>query len=218
MHSTRPDLASRNRSKSIIHIVMKLASHRYGKARVRVAKIFREQDRQSITEIEVMALLQGDFESSYTAGDNKKVVPTDTIKNTINVLAKDQLGEEIEQFAIALGEHFLERYKQIRSANIDISERDWRRMEIDGKPHPHSFVAGGEAKMFTRAICTRNSNSVESGIRDFVILKSTGSGFENYPKDKFTTLLETADRILATSLSATWSYSKSPSSYREKNE
>src|SRR5207248_4636006 len=113
-------------------------------------------------------LLEGDFESSYTAGDNTKVVPTDTIKNTINVLAKENLGDEIESFAIALGEHFLKKYKQVHSANIDISERDWRRMDVDGKPHPHSFAAGSDAKMFTRVVCTRDSNSVESGIRDFV--------------------------------------------------
>src|SRR5438270_1259098 len=122
----------------------KLISHRYGKARVRVLKIMRAEDRQSIKEIDVAAILDGDFESSYTKGDNTKVVATDTIKNTINVLAKEHLGEEVEPFAIALGKHFLERYKQISSANIDISERDWRRMEIDGNPHPHSFAAGSD--------------------------------------------------------------------------
>jgi urate oxidase len=196
----------------------KLASHRYGKARVRVAKILRGKDWQSIVEIDVAAMLEGDFESSYTAGDNTKVVPTDTIKNTINILAREKLGEEIEPFAIALGEHFLNRYQQVRSASIEVSARDWRRMDIDGKPHPHSFVAGSDAKMFTRVGCTRDSQSVESGIRDFVILKSTGSGFENYPKDEFTTLPETADRIMATALRAAWSYSKKPGNYRVQND
>lgn len=196
----------------------KLTSHRYGKARVRVAKILRTKDRQSIVDIEVAAMLEGDFESSYASGDNTKVVATDTIKNTINVLAKEKLGEEIELFAAALGAHFLERYKQVQSADIEISERDWRRMEIDEKPHPHSFVAGSDAKGFTRVVSTRNSHSVESGIRDFVILKTTGSGFENYPRDEFTTLPETADRILATSLRAVWSYSKKPASYRTQND
>jgi urate oxidase len=196
----------------------KLTSHRYGKARVRVAKIFREKNRQSIVEIEVAALLEGDFESSYTAGDNTKVVPTDTIKNTINILAKEKLGEEIEPFAIALGEHFLKRYKQVGSAKIDISERDWHRMESDGKPHPHAFRAGSDAKMVTRVVSARDSQTIQSGIRDLVILKSTGSGFENYPKDEFTTLPETADRILATSFSATWGYTKNPPSYRDRND
>src|SRR5436309_10112176 len=157
----------------------KLASHRYGKARVRVAKILRDKERQSIVDIDVAAMLEGDFESSYTSGDNTNVVPTDTIKNTINVLAKEKLDEEIESFAIALGEHFLNRYPQVQSANIEISERDWRRMEVDGKPHPHSFMAGGDAAKFTRIVSTRDSQSVESGIRDLVILKSYGSGFQD---------------------------------------
>lgn len=199
---------------------MRLAAHRYGKGRVRVAKILRAGDLHTIKEISVAAMLEGDFETSYTArsGNNTKVVPTDTIKNTINILAKDQLDEEIESFAIALAEHFLKKYRQVQTARIDISERDWRRMEIDGKPHSHSFVAGGDAKMFTRVECTPNSQAVESGIRDLVILKSTGSGFENYPKDEFTTLPETADRILATSLAATWRYEKKPTSYRDRND
>src|SRR2546430_3951521 len=148
----------------------KLTAHRYGKARVRVLKILRSEDRQSIKEMDVAAILEGDFESSYTAGDNTKVVPTDTIKNTINVLAKEQLAEEIEPFAVALGQHFLRRYQQVRAARIDISERDWRRMEIDRKPHPHSFAAGSDAKAFTRVVCTRDSAAIESGIHDFMIL------------------------------------------------
>jgi urate oxidase len=197
---------------------MRLASHRYGKARVRVLKIVRGEDRQWIKEIDVAAMLEGDFESSYLAGDNTKVVPTDTIKNTINVLAKQQLGEEIELFAMKLGEHFLRRYEQVRTVNVDISERSWRRMEVSGKPHPHSFIAGSEAKMFTEVECTRDDCQVASGIRDFVILKSTGSGFENYPKCEFTTLPETADRILATSLSAKWTFEKAPASYHDENE
>src|ERR1700704_3351688 len=100
----------------------KLTSHRYGKARVRVLKILRGlataspsgggQDRQSIHEINVAAMLEGDFESSYTSGDNTKVVPTDTIKNTINILAKQHLGDETERFAVLLGDHFLKKYSQ----------------------------------------------------------------------------------------------------------
>lgn len=197
---------------------MRLAGHRYGKGRVRVAKILRAGDVHTFREISVSAMLEGAFETSYTAGDNTNVVPTDTIKNTINILAKESLGEEIELFGIALGQHFLNKYQQVGSATIDIHERDWRRMEIDGKPHPHSFIAGGYARKFARVVCQRDSQSVESGIRDLVILKSTGSGFENYPKDEFTTLPETADRILATSFTATWRYSKRPNSYRDRND
>ena len=146
-------------------------------------------------------------------GDNTKVVPTDTIKNTINVLAKEHLGEEIERFALSLSEHFLNRYAQVRGTEIEIAERGWNRLEINGKPHPHSFRAQDEARRFTRVTGNRDAQTVQSGIRNLVILKSTASGFENYPKDEFTTLPETADRILATSFSATWTYAKAPANY-----
>lgn len=196
---------------------MRLAAHRYGKAQVRVLKVFRTREQHSIKEITVTAMLDGDFESSYTTADNSRVVPTDTIKNTINILAKDHLAEEIELFALALGQHFLREYKQVATARIDIDERDWQRLDIEQQPHPHTFVAGGDAKAFTHVVCARESNTIESGIRDLIILKSTGSGFENYPKDKFTTLPETADRVLATSLTGKWTFGKALSSYRDKN-
>ena len=196
----------------------KLIEHRYGKAQVRVVKILRAGPVHTIRDIEISALLAGDFESSYTSGDNTKVVPTDTIKNTINVLAKEHLAEEVEPFTVLVGEHFLKRYKQIRRATIEIHECGWDRMEIEGKPHPHSFRAATGARRFSCAVCTADSCEVGGGIRDLLILKSTGSGFENYPKCEFTTLPETADRILATSLSATWHFAKAPANYRAAGE
>jgi len=195
----------------------KLIAHQYGKARVRVLKVLRDGATHRIKDISVAALLEGDFASSYTSADNSKVVPTDTIKNTINVLAKQHLGDEIERFAIVLGDHFLS-YQQVREARIDISERNWERIKINGQPHPHSFQGGGESRMFTRVIRTRELQKVQSGIRDLLILKSTGSGFENYPKDEFTTLRETAERILATSFSATWTFEKLPKIYSEARD
>jgi urate oxidase len=196
----------------------KLTGHRYGKARVRVMKILREGPVHTLKDLEVAAFLKGDFASSYTSGDNTKVVATDTIKNTINVFARQHLGPEIERFALILGEHFLTRYEQVHESEIQISERRWERLTVDGQPHPHSFVAGGEGRMFTHVTCNDAAKTVRSGIRNLVILKSTGSGFENYPKDEFTTLPETADRILATSFSATWTFKDQPDHYGRSNE
>lgn len=195
----------------------KLGSHRYGKARVRVLKILRNGETHTIKEIEVAALLKGDFETSYTAGDNSKVVPTDTIKNTINVLAKQHLGDEIELFAQILGKHFIDQYQQVRSAEITVDERAWQRLQIDDEPHPHAFQRGSDARVFTRVRCDANSCVVRSGIRGLVVLKSTESGFEGYPKCDFTTLRETADRILATSFTGTWTYAKTPADYSSAN-
>jgi urate oxidase len=107
---------------------MKLSSHRYGKARVRVVKILRDGPRHTVVETDVQALLEGDFETSYTKGDNSKVVATDTVKNTINVLSRDHLTAEIEKFALHLARHFLGRYPQIERTHIDIRERVWERL------------------------------------------------------------------------------------------
>ncbi len=196
----------------------KLIEQRYGKARVRVLKILREGPVHTLREIEVSALLAGDFESSYTAGDNSKVVPTDTIKNTVNVLAKQHLGDDLERFAAVLGEHFVRRYEQVAEATIELTERAWNRLEVGGKPHPHAFAAGSEARRYARAICRADSSELSAGIRDLVILKSTGSGFEGYPKCENTTLPETADRILATSFRATWHFAEVPASYRAADD
>lgn len=196
----------------------KLIGQRYGKAKVRVLKILRDGPVHTIREIEVSGLLAGDFETSYTAGDNSKVVPTDTIRNTINVLAKQHLAEDLERFAALVGEHFVRRYEQVSEATIEVAERAWNRLEVSGKPHPHTFEAGSEARRFARAICRAGSSELSAGIRDLVILKSTGSGFEGYPKCEYTTLPETADRILATSFRATWHFAGVPASYRTTDE
>jgi urate oxidase len=195
----------------------KLVGQHYGKAQVRVVKILRDGPVHTIREIEVSALLTGDFETSYTAGDNSKVVPTDTIKNTVNVFAKQHLMDDIEPFAVILGEHFLSRYEQVAQATIEVTERAWDRLEIEGKPHPHAFRTASDARRFAQAICTANSSEVAAGIRDLVILKSTGSGFEGYPKCEYTTLPETADRILATTFRATWHFASAPASYGKSN-
>src|SRR5881394_3049199 len=148
----------------------KLTGHQYGKARVRVLKVLRDGPEHTLKDVDVAARLKGDFESSYTSGDNTKVVPTDTIKNTINVFARQHLGAEIERFALILGEHFVTRYEQVDEAEIQVSERPWKRLTVNGEPHPHSFAAGSEARMFTSVNCSETAKTIRSGIRNLVIL------------------------------------------------
>ena len=198
---------------------MKVISHQYGKARVRVLKVFRSGAQHDLREVEVSVLLDGDFDASFSKADNRLVVPTDTMKNTVNLLAKDKLGAEIERFGVALGEHFLTHYSQVSKVTVGLAEHRWQRMSIGGQPHPHSFTEAGRAQPFAQVVCARGvASTVESGIQDLLILKSTGSGFEGYPKDEFTTLPETKDRILATRLKASWLWTKPPADYRAANE
>ena len=196
----------------------KLIDHRYGKSRVRVLKVFRAGAQHSVKELEVSVRLSGDFESSYTAGDNSRVILTDTMKNTVNVLAKDALGPETERFGVTLARHFLERYEQVRHVSIKIWERCWDRLNIAGAPHPHSFQQAQQARGTVRVTASAENVEVCSGIEDLLILKSTGSSFKDYPKDEFTTLPETDDRIFATSLAATWKWASEPSAYPAAND
>lgn len=192
---------------------MKLSSHRYGKARVRVVKILRDGARHTVVEADVQVLLEGDFETSYTKGDNSKVVPTDTVKNTINVLSRDHLTAEPEKFALHLARHFLQRYKQVERVHVDIRERLWER--IGG--HNHSFTAPGSPVPWVKAVVADKAEDLTSGVTDWLILKSTESGFSDYPKCEFTTLPETKDRIFATSVTAGWRWTRHPADFHSAN-
>src|SRR5208282_6523129 len=152
---------------------MKLIQHHYGKARVRVLKVFRNGPRHSLKELDVQVMLQGDFDASFTKADNRLVVTTDSMKNTVNVFAKEKLGKENEEFGIALGEHFLKAYPQTKRVEINLSERCWNRIPIDGKPHAYAFQEKSAAKLFAIIVATRKNNEVESGIEDLLILKTT---------------------------------------------
>lgn len=197
----------------------KLVDHRYGKSRVRVMKVLRDGATHTIKELDAAVALSGDFETSYTLpeGDNSKVVATDTMKNTVNVLAHEHLGRESERFALVLGGHFLGRYAQVKQVRVELAERVWNRLQIGGKPHPHSFLQAENAQPFTRLTISADEQRLESGVRDLLILKSTGSGFEGFPRSEFTTLPETSDRIFATSLEATWRWAGEPADYAAAN-
>lgn len=196
---------------------MKLISQNYGKGRVRVLKVLRDGATHTIKEITAKVALEGDFESSYTRADNSLVVPTDTMKNTVNVLAHEHLGHDNEPFALKLGEHFLRKYSQVKRVTVELEERLWSRMSVGGAPHPHSFSQADRARPFTSLMLSASEQRLQSGVCDYVILKSTGSGFERYPKCEFTTLPETRDRILATSMCARWTWSGAPANYAVAN-
>src|SRR5262249_30277549 len=80
------------------------------------------------------------------------------------------------------------------------------RLSMNGRPHPHAFVqAGGEQ---WTAVVTRDAAglSIVSGLTNLVALKTTDSAFAGFPRDRYTTLPETRDRIIATSITARWTY------------
>jgi urate oxidase len=194
-----------------------LITQRYGKANVRVLKVAREGGRDSLKELEISVLLQGEFQDSYIRADNRLVVPADTLKNTVYVLAQENLGTENEDFALALGEHFLKTYHQVERVEIELSERRWERLAVGGTPHEHAFERQGEARPTVNATCSKAGTTVQSGIEDLVLLKSSGAGFAGFVKDEYTTLTETTERIFSTRLKAAWVYQSKPARYSATN-
>ncbi len=188
---------------------VKIVHDNYGKSRVRLLKVARNGDFHSIQETTVKIALEGDFEEIHTVGDNSLCLPTDTMKNTVYALAHQTAEiEEIESFALRLSEHFLSNNSQVSRVIIEIVEHGWTRM-ANSEAHPHSFIKGSNEQRTTKISATRDGTTVESGVVDLIVLKTTKSGFVGYIKDQYTTLPETTDRVFATSVTAKWNYKSS---------
>lgn len=193
---------------------MTLSAARYGKDNVRVLKVWRDpndRNHQNVIELTVCCLLEGDIEESYTKADNSSIVPTDTVKNTVYILAKQTEVWPIEGFGATIANHFITRYPHIHAAHVDIIQHRWTRFDVQGKPHPHSFMKDGEE---TRLVSVSKSDDgspfrITSGLKDLTVLKSTGSTFYGYHKCEYTTLKEAYDRIMSTDVDSTWTWSES---------
>jgi urate oxidase len=175
----------------------------YGKTRVRLLHVTRDRSRHEIVEWNTQILLEGDLAESYIAGDNSKVLPTDTMKNTVYALARRTPIMCVEQFARDLGHHFLGRLQHLRQVKVEIEETPWSRIEN----YDAAFTQTGQERRVAACTVARSEETAISAIRNLQILKTAGSSFAGYPKDEFTTLPETDDRVLGTILDANWSYS-----------
>lgn len=181
----------------------------YGKSRVRLMKAARRGAWHEIQEITVKIAFEGEFTEVHTVGDNSRVLPTDTMKNTVYALAHQTAEiEEIEIFAQRLADYFLTHNPSVSRVIIEIAEHGWTRMIADGEPHQYSFIKGGGEKRTTKISATRDNQTIEAGVEDLIVLKTTQSGFVGFIKDRYTTLPETTDRIFATSIKANWRYAE----------
>ncbi len=170
-------------------------------------KVARQQDRHDLKELTVGVEFEGDFESSFVYGDNTRILPSDTLKNTVYAFAKLYSIEQIEEFARRLAEHFLTGQAQLSRVRVEIVEDFWARIPHGGKAHATSFAAAGPEQRTAAANASRDGVSIEAGIDNLVLLRTAGAGFENYIHDPFTTLPEMADRVLAAAVKAAWTYS-----------
>jgi urate oxidase len=185
----------------------KLASNRYGKSRVRVIRVTRHESHHDLDEWTVQVLLTGDFETAHTVGDNSKILPTDTMKNTVYFVARQSKAVSIEDYAKELIDFLLSRNPQVSGAEVVIESHLWKRLTVDGQPHPAAFMHGSDERQTAR-VSRRQGEAftIVSGLDRLHILKTGKSGFFGYIKDELTTLPETKDRLFGTVLKAEWPY------------
>ena len=181
-----------------------LRKQSYGKSRVCLSYVTRKDDWHDFIQIAVDVSLEGDFESAYAEGDNRMVVPTDTMKNTVRAIARLHGIESIEAYAQHLANHFYDSFEHVESAKISVVQDLWQRIDLDADAHGHAFTGGGSEKNTCTANSSANGVTLHSGLQGLQVLKTSDSGFEGFLKDKFTTLEETGDRIFATTITASW--------------
>ena len=186
--------------------MIELTANRYGKAAIRIVRVDRDRTPNRVRDLTVAIALEGDFVAAHTDGDNSMVVATDTMKNTAYALAATHLTGAVEAYGTALARHFLE-FQQVDRSIVNIREHAWGPIEIAGSaPTPDAFVRTGQGTRVATVAATRGEVTVEAGVEDLVVMKTTRSGFSGFPRDRFTTLADTDDRLMATKLTAIWRY------------
>jgi urate oxidase len=194
--------------------MIELAENRYGKSRVRLMKVTRHEHGNDLREWNVQVLLRGDFQSAHVDGDNSKILATDTMKNTVYSVARNSTATSMEEYAMELIDFLLGRNPQVSSGAVRIASTLWKRLTIDGKPHPDTFMRGsGELQTTEVEKAQGGAFKIVSGLEDLVVLKTAKSGFAGYIQDSLTTLQETNDRLFGTAVRADWTYNSSGFDY-----
>ena len=183
-----------------------LGDNQYGKAENRVVRIYRDQARHEIRDLNVSTALRGPFDPAYLSGNQTNVLPTDTQKNTAFAFAKSKGIESIENFGLELARHFVHDVAPVEGARIEVEEYSWQRAVVDGVEHDHTWMRSGQEIRTAAVTVDATGEHVIGGLKDLTLLKSTGSEFAGFLEDEFTTLQETHDRVMATSLVAQWRF------------
>jgi urate oxidase len=188
-------------------MIVRLGENSYGKSNVRLLRVLRQEGRHDIKELTVTIRFEGDFEAAHTKGENKKILPSDTMKNTVYALARQYPVEAVEDFALHLIEHFLTYNEQVSRVRIEALENPWSRIPHGTKPHAFAFMrASGPEKRTAKLSGTREGITVRAGIQDLDVMKTTKSAFDGFLRDPYTTLKEDGERILSTTIRAEWLY------------
>jgi urate oxidase len=180
-----------------------LGWNRYGKSRVRLVKVRRTREPHEIVDLTIDVQLEGAFDAVYVEGDNASCHATDTMKNTVYAFARQDPIAHVEAFALRLADHFIAK-PAVTRVRISAIEHRWDRVSVSGRPHPYAFVQPGGEQWTAVVTRDRERSDAVSGLANLIVLKTTDSAFAGFPRDDYTTLPETGDRILATSVTASW--------------
>jgi urate oxidase len=197
---------------------IEIGANRYGKGRVNVARVIRHEGYDDYRNVTIDVFLQGDFDDAFLLGDNQQIVPTDTMKNTVWAFAAEYLAGSIEDYGVALAGHFVSDFEPVTTAEIGLEEHLWRRVKIRDQPDPHAFTAAGPELRMALITSTGDDVWIKSGFSGLPILKTHGSAFEEFTRDKYTTLWEAPDRMLATEITASWLYTTTATDFDETRQ
>jgi urate oxidase len=184
---------------------IRLGPNHYGKARIRLVRVLRSPGGDRLRDLTIRVALEGDFEAAHTRGDNASVVATDTMKNTAYALALDHLDGSIEAFGLALARHFLD-FGQVQTATVSIAEARWSPLQQDGAPSDHAFKRDGDLTRTATVAVSAAGATVQAGVEELTLMLTRGSAFSGFDRDRYTTLAETEDRIMATKVACRWRY------------
>jgi len=187
--------------------LFELGPNHYGKSRIRLVTVRRHSDRHDLRDLTVDVALEGDFTAAHVDGDNANLVATDTMKNTVYAFARDRLTGPAEAFGLELARHFAAE-PQVDRAMITLREHAWERIPLADGPAPDAFTRTGEFTRVAMVGATKTAATVEAGIEDLTVMKTTKSAFKGFERDRYTTLAETDDRLMATKVTALWGYAE----------
>jgi urate oxidase len=188
--------------------MIELGANRYGKAQIRVVRVVRGPGAHRLRDLTVAIALEGDFTAAHVDGDNELVVATDTMKNTAYAFAKKHLDGSLEAYGRALADHFL-GFEQVDRASVSIREHGWSPIATPNGPAPDAFVRAGSGTRVATVVADLDGTTIEAGVEDLVVMKTARSAFSGFPRDEYTTLRDTDDRIMATKVTAIWRYGSS---------
>ena len=182
-----------------------LGPNRYGKAGNHLFKVVRGGDRHEVRDYRVDVALTGDYEAVHTRGDNTGAMATDTMRNTVYAVASQNRFDSPERYGLQLVDYLLTQ-PRVHGATVSIVEQRWDRIAVDGRPHDHAFTKAAGGKHTAVVSGEGDRRKVTAGIDDLHVLKTTNSGWANFLEGGYRTLKDTDDRILATSITASWDY------------